>query len=105
MITRIIMYPPLNSDLQPKIERQLDLSLASLHSLLVDLKAELVSRQEQNPNKPIYNCRLEVRLRNGGRQCVDVSNSNLQACITDAAERMRRSVIREQKSGLHNRVR
>jgi hypothetical protein len=107
MVTQLTLPPALEPQWRAKIERQLGLTLASVHWQLKRL--ELVfDRDDAKPaavsGDTVYICRLEARLRSGRLVTFAVKNRDLQACTADIAARLRREINRDKQLGLLGRV-
>lgn len=103
MITQLLLPPAIDAEWRTKIERQLDLTLASVHwqikrlVLVLDVDHPSVGREGVHV---LYQCRLEAKLRSGRRHVLTVSNRDPQACAADIAARLRREIIRDKQLGL-----
>lgn len=103
MITQLVLPPSLDDTWRSKIERQLDLTLASVHwqikrlVLVLDVDRNSVDTQGVHA---LYQCRLEVKLRSGRSHVLKVNNRDPQACAADIAARLRREIIRDKHLGL-----
>ena len=107
MVTQLILPPALEPHWREKIERQLGLTLASVHWQLKRL--ELVFDRDDAKTSTVngdaaYICRLEARLRSGRALAFAVKNRDLQACTADIAARLRREINRDKQLGLLGRV-
>lgn len=107
MVTQINIESELGPSWPAKIERQINFALASVHWQVVHLAIELKAN-EIAPNhldaEPTYCCNLQAELRGGRKQTISVVSSNPQACVADAAARLRRVVTRDRQLGLMGRA-
>jgi hypothetical protein len=102
MVTRIHLDSELGPSWSAKIERQINFALASVHWQILQLTIELKRAEPQAGAdvEPNYHCTLQAELRCGRNQKVSVVNKNPQACVADAAARVRRVVARDRQLGL-----
>ena len=102
MVTRINIESGLDPSWSAKIERQINFALASVHWQILQLTIELKRAEPQAGAdvEPNYHCTLQAELRCGRNQKVSVVNKNPQACVADAAARVRRVVARDRQLGL-----
>ncbi|XOV85592.1 MAG: hypothetical protein ACFHXK_10855 [bacterium] len=107
MVTQINIDQDLGPSWPAKIERQINFALASVHWQVVHLAIELKAK-DAVPNHidapPVYSCTLQAELRGGRKQTISVVSSNPQACVADAAARLRRVVTRDRQLGLMGRA-
>lgn len=107
MVTQISIESELGPSWPAKIERQINFALASVHWQIVHLAIELKSNECQaaaSDEQPTYRCVLRAELRGGRKQTISVVNKNPQACVADAAARLRRVVTRDRQLGLMGRA-
>jgi hypothetical protein len=107
MVTQINIEAELGPSWPAKIERQINFALATVHWQVVHLAIELKVNKVA-PNHldvdPNYCCNLQAELRGGRKQTISVVSSNPQACVADAAARLRRVVTRDRQLGLMGRA-
>ena len=105
MITQLILPPCLDAQWRDRIERQLDLTLASVHwqirrlSVALD-EVELAGAKSAIGGDATHRCRLEAKLRSGRSHILTASNRDPQACVADVAARLRREIVRDKQLGL-----
>ncbi len=103
MVTQLVLPPALEAEWRSKIERQLDLTLSSVHwqikrlVLVFDVDNSSVGKQGVHS---LYSCRLEAKLRSGRSHVLKVNNRDPQACAADIAARLRREIVRDKQLGL-----
>lgn len=103
MITQLVLPPTLDAEWRHRIERQMDLTLASVHwqikrlVLVFDVDQKSVAAAGVHS---LYRCRLEAKLRSGRSHVLTVNNRDPQACAADIAARLRREIIRDKQLGL-----
>ena len=103
MITQLVLPPALDAEWRSKIERQLDLTLASVHwqikrlVLVLDVDPKSVGKKGVHA---LYRCQLEAKLRSGRSHKLKVNSRDPQACAADVAARLRREIIRDKHLGL-----
>lgn len=107
MVTQINIECELGPSWPAKIERQINFALASVHwqvvHLAIDLKANSSAPNHLEAD-PTYCCNLQAELRGGRKKNISVVSSNPQACVADAAARLRRVVTRDRQLGLMGRA-
>jgi hypothetical protein len=107
MITHLALSPQLDALWRDRIERQLNLTLASVHwqikrlSLVLDA-VESAGEPDGRPSSQsaTHHCRLEAKLRSGRSHVLVASNRDPQACVSDVAARLRREIVRDKQLGL-----
>ncbi len=107
MITQIALSPQLDAEWRNRVERQLNLTLASVHWQIkrLSLALEGVEAARDAGGVPgsqdaAHHCRLEVKLRSGRSHVLVASNRDPQACVADVAARLRREIVRDKQLGL-----
>lgn len=102
MHAQLRIPPSLEGDWRGRIERQLDLVLASVHwqirrlNLVLEADTQVVGTPYGGA---VYRCLLEVKLRSGRSHRLTATSRDPQACAADVAARLRREIVRDKQLG------
>ena len=106
MITQISISAPVGADWHSKVERQLNLALASVHWQIINLEVKLGPHAlaVAGGAEDAFQCELTAKLRGGRREKIIVRNKDPLVSVGDAAARLRRVIARDRQLGLLGRA-
>ena len=102
MHAQLTIPPALEGVWRSRIERQLDLVLASVHWQIKRLKLVLEAQTQPagaQSGRAVYRCRLAVKLKSGRSHELTATSRDPQACTADVAARLRREIVRDKQLG------